>query len=214
MAGQGAVIEQVAAAFARRLGPPAASLGIERRSRHRQMQVRVVIEAARVGMQHAHRAGPALQMFVVLAEGADCRPGAFEEQGVEGALMLPGQRPEFGRYGESHQEIVGRDLTLELAFQPLLALKMLAMRAVAMAAGMRHEVSFVAGGTTRQHLWRHSRAAGFHGGQGLPLAGQHCVAILRQVSRFVAGNDFRKRDLTTHQAIAKRSIKALMRTLA
>jgi hypothetical protein len=166
-------------------------------------------------MQHADRPRTAFQVFVVLAEGADRRPGTFEQQGIEEALMAPGQIPEFGRYGKGHQEIVGRDLALELAFQPLLAFVMLAVRAVAVPAGVRHQASFVTGGTTRQHLRRQGRAAGFHGGQGLALAGQHHVAILLQVGRLVAADDVGEGNhLTTPQAIEKRSIRALMRTLA
>jgi len=213
--GQGAVVEQIAMTFAALLGPPAPSLWIQRRGGHRQMQVRVVIEAARMGVQHAHRAGPAMQLFVVLAEGADRRPGAFEQQCIEEALMAPGQIPEFRRYGEGEQEIVGRDLALELAFQPLLALVMLAMRATAMPTGMRHEAFLVAGRTTGQHARRQGRAAGFHGGQRLAVAGQNGLAILLQVGRLMATDDVGESNhLTVPHAIEKRSIKALMRTLA
>jgi len=36
--------------------------------------------------------------------------------------MRPGQRPELGRQGEGEQEVLGRQLALQLSFQPLLAL--------------------------------------------------------------------------------------------
>ena len=65
--------------------------------------------------------------------------------------MLPSQRPKFGRQGEGQQKILGRDLFLELPFQPLLALMMLAMRTIAMAAGMRDEDLFFAADALRQH---------------------------------------------------------------
>jgi hypothetical protein len=46
----------------------------------------------------------------------------------------------FGRQREGQQKVVGRDQALHLTFQPLLALVVLAVRAKAMAAGMRDEV--------------------------------------------------------------------------
>ena len=65
--------------------------------------------------------------------------------------MLPGQRPKFGRQGEGQQKIFGRDLFVELPFQPLLALMMLAMRTIAMSAGMRDEDLFIAAVALRHH---------------------------------------------------------------
>ena len=47
------------------------------------------------------------------------------------------------------------------------------------------------------------------------MAGQHDVAILCLVGRLMAADDLSERDhLITPQAIEKRSIRALMRTLA
>ena len=65
--------------------------------------------------------------------------------------MLPGQRPKFGRQGEGQQKILGWHLFVELPFQPLLAFMMLAMRAIAMAAGMRDEDLLFAAVALRQH---------------------------------------------------------------
>jgi hypothetical protein len=53
--------------------------------------MRVVVEATRMGMQHGHRTGLPLQLPVVPAKEVHRCPGALEEYGVEGALMLPGQ---------------------------------------------------------------------------------------------------------------------------
>ena len=49
------------------------------------------------------------------------------------------------------QKILGRHLFFELPFQPLLAFMMLAMVAIAMAAGMRDEDLFFAAVALRQH---------------------------------------------------------------
>ena len=64
--------------------------------------------------------------------------------------MLPGQRPKFGRQGEGQQKILGGHLFVELSFQPLLALMMLAMGTIAMTAGMRDEDLFFAAVALRQ----------------------------------------------------------------
>jgi hypothetical protein len=65
-----------------------------------------------------------------------------------------------------------------LPLQPLLAFVMLAMRATAMPAGVRHDALFVTGAAVRQHARRQGGAAVLHGGEGLPLAGQQRGRIL------------------------------------
>jgi len=77
------------------------------------------------------------------------------------------------------------------------------------------EASLVAGGKIGRNFGGKGWAEVLNGGQGLTLAGQHRVAILRQVSRLMAVDDLGQGNhLTAPQVIAKRSIKALMRTLA
>jgi len=61
-----------------------------------------------------------------VAEGLHRFPGAAQEQIVEDTLVREGQRPEFGGQGEGQQKILGRDLLLQLAFQPLLTFVVLA----------------------------------------------------------------------------------------
>jgi hypothetical protein len=83
-----------------------------RARRHDQMDMRVIIQPARVRMQHRNGAGRALQLLVVLAERAYRLPTAAHQQRVENALLRKGQRPEFGRQGKRHQEILGGHLFL------------------------------------------------------------------------------------------------------
>ena len=140
------------------LGPapfaaPLPTLGVDCRRRHHQMDVGMKLQLARVRMQHRNGAGRAPKLFVVLAEGAHRLPGAAHEQLVDDALVCPGQRPEFGGQGEGQQKVLGRNLLLHLAFQPLLTLMMLTVRAMAVAAGMRHQL-----------LLRASRALDLHHG--------------------------------------------------
>ena len=90
-------------------------------------------------MQHRDGAGRALQLPIVAGEGAQRFPATAHQGVVDHRLMRPGQRPEFGRPSEGQEEVFGRDLLLQLPFQPLLALVVLAVRAMAMAAGMRDQ---------------------------------------------------------------------------
>ena len=107
------------------------------------MHMGMEIEPAGMRMQHRHRAGAALQLLVVLAESAQRLPSALHQLGVEQALMLPGQRAQFRGQGERDQEIAARHPPLRLPLDPLLALKVLAMRTIAMTAGVRRQALFI-----------------------------------------------------------------------
>ena len=105
------------------LGPapfaaPLPTLGVDCRRRHHQMDVGMKLQLARVRMQHRNGAGRAPKLFVVPAEGAHRLPATAQEQFVGDALVRPGQRPEFGGQGEGQQEVLGRDLLLQLPFNP------------------------------------------------------------------------------------------------
>ena len=75
--------------------------------------------------------------------------------------MTPSHCPKTGRQGEGQQKVLGRHLFVELPFQPLLAFMMLAMRAIAMAAGMGDEDLFFAAVALRQQHWALRGAAQF-----------------------------------------------------
>ncbi len=92
--------EQIGGVALADLGPPQPCLGTDCRRRHDQMDMGVVVEAARMGMQHGDGAGGALKLAVIEAEGAHGRPTALHHQVIEGALMAPGQSPQLGREGE------------------------------------------------------------------------------------------------------------------
>ncbi len=153
--GQRLVVEQITGgvlAFFTPFGPPPLFFAIEGGGRHHQMHVWVVVEAAGMGVQDRDGARRTLELRVVLTKRAHRLPATAGHEVIEGALMEPGQRPELFGQGEGHQKILGGDLFLELTFQPLLAFMVLAVRTVAMAAGMRHQDLVVALGTLRQHL--------------------------------------------------------------
>ena len=152
---------------------------------------------------------------MVLAEGAQGLPGAIHQQVIDDALMLPGQRPEFGGQGEGHQEVVAGHQPLGLLLDPALALKVLAVRATAVAAGVRHGELLLAARALREHPGGHAGAAVRHGVQGLPVAGQQGLVILRQEGQREALDEGCQRDhFTAPQPMAKRAIKASMRASA
>jgi len=94
--------------------------------------------------------------------------------------MRKGQPPEFGGQGEGQQKVLGGDLFLDLAFQPLLTLMMLAVRAVAMAAGMRHQFLMRATRALNLHHRAGVRAAVFHRRECAQVIRREPVSILRQ----------------------------------
>ncbi len=97
-----------------------------------------------MGVQNRYGAGGTLKLLVVVSKGPYGLPATADHQGIERALMAPCQRPELLGQGESQEKILGGHLFVELTFQPLLALMVLAVRTVAMAAGMGHEKLAVA----------------------------------------------------------------------
>ena len=129
--------------------------------------------------------------------------------------MRPGQRPEFGRHGEGQQEVLGGHLLLQLAFEPLLALMVLTVRAVAMAAGMRHQCLVLAFGAFDLHLRAGLRAAMFDRREGPSVFRPETISILCEEVRLEGVDDRSQADhLTCPQAMVKPSIRALIRSMA
>jgi len=193
--GERLVIEQVAGwVLAAALGAPQAFVRIDGRHRHHQMHMRVIIEAAGMGVQHRDGAGFSLKLSVVLRKGFDRLPATTNHQVIQRALLLPGQRSELFRQREGQQKIRGGHLPLQLPLQPLLTFVLLAVGTVAMAAGMRHETLAIAVSALRQHHRTLRSAAVLHGGQRLALAGQKPALIRRQKFGFEGLNDSGEQD--------------------
>ena len=214
--GQRLVVEQIAAlCLAPPTGSPLLLLAIDRRCRHDQMDMRVIVQFARVGVQDGDGAGRALQLLVVLTEGLHCFPGAAHEHIIDGLLVRKGKPSEFGREREGQQKVLGRHLLLQLAFQPLLALVVLAVLAVAMAAGMRHPFLMRASCALDVHHGAGFCAALFHRRECPSVLGSEPVPILRQEVGLEAVDDGGQADhLTRPQAMPKPSIRRLIRSRA
>jgi hypothetical protein len=124
----------------------------------------------KAGMQNSGGTGCSLQLRIISGEGLDGLPTAPGQDRIKRALMLPGQKPEFFGQGKGQQEIRGGDLFLKLTLKPSLAFIMLAMRAAAMAAGMRHKDLAFAVLALGQHHRTLRGPAELHDGQRLALA--------------------------------------------
>ena len=92
--------------------------------------------------------------------------------------MLPGDLTQGVRQGEGHQEIVGGHALLQLTFEPLLAVVMLAMRTVPMTAGMGYPVTMIAVGALHLHVRSGAGTAVFDGVEGAQLRRQDLVSVL------------------------------------
>ena len=197
------------------LGAPELALGVDDRCRHDQMDMGVVVEPARIGVQYGDGAGGSFELLVVLAERVHRVPARAHHQIVDQFLVSPAQRPQFGRQRERQQEVLGRHLLGDLAFQPLLALVMLAMRAMAMAAGMRHQDLMVATLALDLHLQAGLGTASGHGRQRPQMIGVQLVPILRQEVAFESVDDGGESDhLTFPQSTVNPFIKPLILSMA
>ena len=57
-----------------------------------------------MGVQYADGAGLSLQLWIVVREGFEGLPATTDHHVIKCALVLPGQRPKFGRQGEGQQK--------------------------------------------------------------------------------------------------------------
>ena len=89
-------------------------------------------------MQDAEEAGE-IGADVLLIEGEffDGIGGRLEQSAVTGALVLPHEGAQLLWDGKGDQEVMTRELALELFFEPLLGFVVLASGAVAITAGAK-----------------------------------------------------------------------------
>jgi len=167
--GQGLMIEQIALLARGSLGAPQTVLRIDGGGRNDQMHMRVKVEPTRVRVQDRNRPGGPLEVLVVERESAQRLPGALDQEREEGGLIGEGQRAKGAWQGEGHQEILPRHQLLKLALEPLLTLVVLAVRAAAMPARMRHQDLMVAVGALGEHHGTCRGTAVLHGGQCLEM---------------------------------------------
>jgi len=100
--------------------------------------MRMKIQSSCMRVQYRHRTGATLQLPVLVTEAAKRVPGAIHQCRIKQTLMLPNQSSQFSGQSEGDQEVAARHQSLRLSLNPALALKVLAVWAIAVTAGMRH----------------------------------------------------------------------------
>ena len=88
------------------------------------------------GVQHGDAADSSAEMLRVGGDGPEASCGGSEQGAVDFALVVQRQRRQLCRQGEDDVEIGDRQQILAAVFQPLGALLRLALRTVAIAAGV------------------------------------------------------------------------------
>lgn len=86
------------------------------------MDMWVMLEPARVGVEYGNGPGRALRLFVVAAGRAYRLPGAAPEPVANDLGVYRSETAPFGRQGEGQQEIIGWHQRSHSTFQPWLAL--------------------------------------------------------------------------------------------
>jgi hypothetical protein len=130
------------------LPPP----GVQAPAWHHEMNMGMVIQSARVRMQHASHAHGGTQLMVIDAKVLQCTDGAMKQAAVDQSLMLPCQAAQLIRQGKGHHKLLDGQQLLALSFKPAGGVMVLAAMATAMAAGMKASLHAVAGRAVQHHL--------------------------------------------------------------
>ena len=116
---------------------PAAAIGAQATAGNEVMNMRMIDERARPGMEDAEQAHlgaepPGIGGQVLQRLGAGCK-----EQ-IQGDLLVRSDKtPQFFRHGERHQEVRhGQEQANPLALQPVLGIGLTAQRTMPVVAGM------------------------------------------------------------------------------
>jgi hypothetical protein len=118
------------------LFPPQPCWFIDARPRHEDMNVGMIDQGSGVGMEHGGKSRFTSEFFVVSGEGLQGISDTGKQEGIDRLLISPGKIPELPGGGECDQVIRGRQLFVQLLFDPLAVFMVLAMGAVPVAAGM------------------------------------------------------------------------------
>jgi len=152
-------------------------LAVDGTGRHDQVHVGMEVQAAAVGVQHRMGTGDPLELGIPAGKGVHRLPGGFEQQVVAAALLAPEQRPQLGRHREGDQEVLHRQQLGQLPLDPALAVRVLAVGAAAVAAGVGNLEAVVAVAAAEHHQVAALAAAAAHRLQGLAMAGQQLGAM-------------------------------------
>ena len=169
--------------------PQAAAAG-QSPAGHHEVDVRVVLQLSSPRMQHTEEARRiAANEPRVGRQSLDRRRGGGEQSAIADSLMGAQKRPQRFRHGEGQHEVMPRKEPLQLFFQPLAALVILAPRAVAIAAAAMHQMPSVAVLAEVDHRAVHVGATAEDGIDHLAVFGEHRIPEAPQVLRSKGAKD-------------------------
>jgi len=153
------------------------------------MHVGVVEQVAAPGMQYTYHPNLSAHKAWVSSQLLGCLGGSAEEQIVDQFLVLAGDLAQFRREGEGQQEVRDAQKQTLLGFQPVLGLLVLALGAMAVAAGVIAVTDFSAGRAGKDLSAQRLGAAALDGAYGLAMAGQEVRSVFLAVGGSVLAED-------------------------
>jgi hypothetical protein len=138
------------------------------------MDMGMKLESSRMRMQYSGEPGCSTELFIIPGEGFQGLLDTIKHQGIYDFLGSPCQVTKLSGKGEGNQIVFGRESLIQLIFDPLLVLVVLAMGAVSVATGMGYIFFFAAVmiGTLHQHVRAMFLPALLHSPEGLLVTGQ------------------------------------------
>lgn len=189
---QGFMAEEISG----RLHSPKSGLDIDACPRHDNMDMGVIVKISRMGVENGYKARRSVELFIIFGKALENTLHTGNHQGVDGLLIFPSEIAKLTWKSEGDQIIWCRQKLLQLVFDPLPILMVLAMGTIPVSAGMGNRDLVVAMmiGASGQHVWAILLSALFHCPQGIPVPRQNCVFILREETVFKLVDDGREED--------------------
>ncbi len=148
------------------------------------------LELPSPGMEDAGKAGKiGSQETTIFGKGLQGFGRGVKEGFIACFLMSTDKVTQFLRYGEGDHEVGTRDLPIELFFEPLTGLVMLALGAMAVPAGTEDVMDLAAVAAFIDGHAVKLGAAPDHGPDGFPVAGGHAVSVAFEVLGAVSAKD-------------------------
>lgn len=158
------------------------------------MNMGMIIQITRPGMEHSHDPDSATQKAVVRRQLPQSFRGCMEHDRVDGPLVRTSQFPEFSGQGEGHQEITGLQEELLLLSHPFGTLLVLAFWTVAVLAGMVTVFQNATVGTAKHVTAKGLGPALSDGLHHLEVARGHALPVTVEIFRPMAAEDIRHFD--------------------
>ena len=147
------------------------------------MNVRVQVQLLGPGVQHGEHGDGATNVTRIAGEFDDRSGAGLHQHAIAVALIGPQHRAQFGRHGDGDMEVRHRQQLRLTAFEPLLGLRGVALRATAITAGMVGEHLGVARLAVPDLAAERRGAAVENVLDGAPVRRQHRRAMSREVVR-------------------------------